>query len=95
MAILLFALLAFGSAVQALISILPPQTRTIIINGSEPSPIAQDLAQLLGNHGLDKRATQKSTLCGDQETHCAKLGHPVRRGKGPIPRQDSTTDHVP
>ena len=39
MAIFIFALLAFSLAVQTLISTLPPQTRTIAINGSGPSTV--------------------------------------------------------
>ena len=78
MAILLFVLLAFGLAVQTLISKLPPQTRTILINGSGPTPIPPDLAHLVEGHGLDRREAQATAVCGDQENACVDLGRPVR-----------------
>ena len=86
MAILNFALLAFSLAVQALISTLPPQTRTIAINGSGPSTVPQDLALLLGGHGLDRRENQVTSFCGDQESDCSKLGHSVWLGNHPPSR---------
>ena len=75
MAILIIALLAFSLAVQTLISTLPPQTRTIAINGWGLSTVPQDLALLLGGHGLDRREDQVTSFWGGQESDCSKLGH--------------------
>lgn len=85
-ATLIFTLLAFSLAVQVLISTLSPQIRTTAISGSGPSTVTQDLALLLGGRGLDKRETQVTSFCGDQESDCSKLGHSVWLGNHPPSR---------